>query len=326
MRATAPRLLLLAALALLVVFGSTLLGPLLLSWSDIASPGSHSLFWSYRVPRTALAALAGAGLACSGAVLQNLFRNPLAEPYTLGIASGASLGAAIAFLLHVEGVLLGIPRLSVFAFAGAGISIAFVTLLARSGQSRDMTRVLLAGICFAYMCSAGVMLTAFLAGQAVTNDLVIWMMGSLARHRPQAAIEVALVLAPVLAAAVVAHRALDLLAMGDELAAARGVAVSPTVWTCYGLVGVLTAVIVANCGPIAFIGLLVPHAVRALVGLRALPVLIGSAFGGAAFLALCDGLARSFRYEIPVGVLTNILGALFFLYLLGTRRRLDTLG
>ncbi len=321
-----PRLLVLAGLALVVVAGATWLGPLQLDWSDVASFGPGSLFWSYRVPRTALAALAGAGLACSGAVLQNLFRNPLAEPYTLGIASGASLGAAIAFLLHVDGALFGVPRLSLFAFAGAGVSIVFVTALARSASGRDMTRVLLAGICFAYMCSAGVMLTAFLAGQAVTNDLVIWMMGSLARHRPQAVLEVAIVLLPVLAVALLSHRALDLLAMGDELAAARGVAVGATVWSCYGLVGVLTAVIVANCGPIAFIGLLVPHAIRALVGIRALPVLIGSAFGGAAFLALCDGLARSYRYEIPVGVLTNILGALFFLYLLATRRRFDTLG
>ena len=112
----------------------------------------------------------------------------------------------------------------------------------------------------------------------------------------------------------------DLLSMGDDWAASRGVAVGATVWTCFLLVGLLTAVIVANCGPIGFVGLMVPHIARALLGLRALPLVLSSALIGAAFLATCDGVARSLSvYELPVGVITNILGAAFFFYLLATR-------
>jgi iron complex transport system permease protein len=108
--------------------------------------------------------------------------------------------------------------------------------------------------------------------------------------------------------------------MSDELAAARGVAVGAVVWSCFLLVGLLTAVIVANCGPIGFVGLMVPHIARTLFGLRALPLVLSSALIGAAFLATCDAIARSLSvYELPVGVVTNMLGATFFFYLLATR-------
>jgi iron complex transport system permease protein len=319
-------LLVLAIAALLIVAGSSLLGPTALDWSEIWHPRSTAeadatnVFWTLRVPRTLLAACAGAGLALAGVVLQALFRNPLATPYTLGIASGASLAAAVGFLLDLGGRWLGVPILSVLAFGGALFAMSFVYLMARLRAGRDMTRLLLAGVCIAYMCSAGVLLVTFLAGRAVTNDIVMWMIGSLATLRPAASAEIAVVLLPALAFAVYAHRALDLLSMSDELAASRGVAVGTTVWASFLLVGLLTAVIVANCGPIGFVGLMVPHIARALLGLRALPLVLGSALIGAAFLATCDGLARSISvYELPVGVVTNILGAAFFFYLLATR-------
>jgi iron complex transport system permease protein len=183
-----------------------------------------------------------------------------------------------------------------------------------------MTRLLLAGVCVAYMSTAGVLLATYLADHAVTNEIVIWMMGSLAVHRPQASIEIAAILLPVLALAVYAHRGLDLIAMGEDLAASRGVAIGGVVWGSFLLVGLLVAVIVANCGPIGFVGLMVPHMARALLGVRTLPLLLGSALIGAAFLATCDGIARALLiYELPVGVITNIVGAAFFFYLLATR-------
>jgi iron complex transport system permease protein len=325
-RSSAVRLVLLAVTTLLIVAGSSLLGHTRLDWSEVLRPraggetGPLNVFWTLRVPRTLLAACAGAGLAISGVVLQALFRNPLATPYTLGIASGASLAAAIGFLLHLSGYWLGVPVLSLLAFAGALFAICFVYLMARLRAGRDMTRLLLAGVCIAYMCSAGVLLVTFLAGQAVTNDIVMWMIGSLATLRHGAVLEIVAVLLPALALAVYAHRALDLLSMSDELAASRGVAVGAIVWSCFLLVGLLTAVIVANCGPIGFVGLMVPHITRTLVGLRTLPLVLGSALIGAAFLATCDGIARSLSvYELPVGVVTNMLGATFFFYLLATR-------
>lgn len=325
-RSSAVRLLLLAVTTLLIVAGSSLLGHTGLDWSEVLRPragsqaGSLNVFWTLRVPRTLLAACAGAGLAISGVVLQALFRNPLATPYTLGIASGASLAAAIGFLLNLSGYWLGVPVLSLLAFGGALFAICFVYLMARLRAGRDMTRLLLAGVCIAYMCSAGVLLVTFLAGQAVTNDIVMWMIGSLATLRHGAVLEIVVVLLPALGLALYAHRALDLLSMSDELAASRGVAVGAIVWSCFLLVGLLTAVIVANCGPIGFVGLMVPHIARTLVGLRTLPLVLGSALIGAAFLAACDGIARSLSvYELPVGVVTNMLGATFFFYLLATR-------
>jgi iron complex transport system permease protein len=183
-----------------------------------------------------------------------------------------------------------------------------------------MTRLLLAGVCVAYLCSAGILLVTFLADRAITNDIVTWMMGSLSTVRPRAGLEVLVVLVPVLILAARMHRALDLLHFGDSLAASRGVNVDLVTWGSFALVGLLTATIVANCGPIGFVGLMIPHMARAFVGVRTLPLLFGAALLGAGFLAICDALARTpLAIELPVGVVTNILGAGFFFYLLATR-------
>lgn len=320
----------LTPVVLLVVVATTLSGPTPIdwnsvvdvSWTDILGQGQpESVYWRLRVPRSLLAAVAGAGLAVGGVIFQALFRNPLATPYTLGVASGASLAAALGFLGGWGGwALAGLPGLSALAFGGALLAMGVVFLMSRLRPTRDMTRLLLAGVCVAYMCSAGILLVTFLADRAITNDIVRWMMGSLVTLRPQAVLFVAVVLLPVLAFAVHSHRALDLLAFGDDLAAARGVPVARIIWGNYLLVGLLVAAIVAHCGPIGFVGLMVPHIGRAIFGVRTLPLLLGSALIGAAFLAVCDTIARSlFVVELPVGVVTNILGALFFFYLLATR-------
>ncbi|MBN2447866.1 MAG: iron ABC transporter permease, partial [Phycisphaerae bacterium] len=309
-RPTWMRLAGLAGVSLLLIAASSLLGPNRLDWAELST-----YYWQYRAPRTALAAVAGAGLAIGGVIFQALFRNPLAEPYTLGIAGGAALGAATGIILQLTGSWLGVPRVGMLALGGALVAMVLVMSVARSRAGHDMTRLLLAGVCVAYMCGAGVLLVTYLADAAITNDIVIWMMGSLALFQPRAPLEVLVVLLPVLAYAIYAHRALDLLALGDHLAASRGVNVGRVVRTSFVLVGVLTAVIVARCGPIGFVGLMVPHATRRLVGQRSLPLLVGSAVIGAAFLAVCDAIARSLTsYELPVGILTNIAGAGFFFF------------
>jgi len=320
----------LVPLVVALVAATTLLGPRWVGWDEIASFDPQRVFWRLRVPRSVLAALAGAGLAIGGVVCQARFRNPLAEPFTLGIASGASLAAALGFLGGwAGGSVLGVPQLTLLAFGGAIVAMSLVALMSRLHPGRDMGRLLLAGVCVAYLCSAGILLVTFLANRAVTNDIVVWMMGSLSLSalRPQALVEIGVVLLPVLALTLMRHRALDLLSCGDDLAASRGVAVGTTTWTCFGLVGLLTAVVVANCGPIGFVGLMVPHIGRALFGVRALPLVAGSALVGAGFLALCDGLARALPVvELPVGVVTNILGATFFFYMLATRTGVPTAG
>jgi len=308
-------------LVLLVVATSAFLGPRWIGWDELrADEAAAHVFWHLRIPRVLLAAAAGAGLAIGGVIFQALFRNPLAEPYTLGVASGASLGAAIGFLTGWPAVMpLGLPPLTALAFCGALAAMSLVYFMSRLRPGAEMTHLLLAGICVAYMCSAGILLITFLADRAVTNDIVVWMMGSLGVLRPRAALEITLVLLPVLAWTLSRHRALDLLMFGERLAASRGVALGTTIWSCYALASVLTAIIVANCGPIGFVGLMVPHISRLLFGVRTLPLLIGSALTGAAFLALCDGIARSLPVtELPVGVVTSIIGAAFFLYMLAT--------
>jgi len=306
----------------LVVAATAWLGPRWIAPREIIGDGAGAyVFWHHRVPRCLLAACAGAGLAVSGVVLQALFRNPLAEPYTLGVASGASLAAAIGFFAGWHGAApAGIPLLSLLAFGGALGALALVFLMSRLRRERDMARLLLAGVCVAYLCAAGILLVTFLADRAITNDILVWTMGSLGVLRPRAALEIAVVLVPVTVLVVLGRRALDLLTLGDDLAATRGLNVGRTVGFYTVLVGLLTAVIVANCGPIGFVGLMVPHMGRALLGGRTLPLTIGSALLGAAFLAVCDGLARSLPVtELPVGVVTNILGAVFFFLVLATR-------
>jgi iron complex transport system permease protein len=321
-RVTAVRFVLLALAVSLLVAATMVLGPRWIPWAEIVATDRPSyVFWHLRVPRALLAAVAGAGLAIGGVLFQAVFRNPLAEPYTLGVAGGASFAAALGFLFGWRGAgWLGVPPTVLLAFAGAFGALGLVYLVSRLRPRRDFSHLLLAGVCVAYMCSAGILLVTFLADRAVTNEIVVWMMGSLGVLRPRAGLEVAFALAPVFAYGIYAHRALDLLTLGPELAATRGVHVARTVWTTLGLCGLLVGVIVANCGPIGFVGLMVPHMARALCGVRTRPLLCGAALLGAAFLAVCDGLARSLPVvELPVGVVTNILGAVFFLYLLVTR-------
>ncbi|MFO0838041.1 MAG: iron ABC transporter permease [Phycisphaerae bacterium] len=312
------RLLALIPLVIAVIAACAWIGPTWLSIRDLAG---LSPIAQLRITRTLLAATAGAGLAVGGVAFQAIFRNPLATPYTLGIDTGAALGAAIGFLLKLGGTWAGVPSLTLLAFVGAGVAMLAVYSLSRLRVGNDMTRLLLAGVCVAYLCTAGIFIATTLASRAFADDLMIWVMGSLGSFRRQAIFEIAGALAATLAVLTYFNRDLDLLAMGDDLAATRGVAVKRIVWTCYGLVGVLTATIVANCGPIGFVSLMVPHMARALVGATALPLLISSAMLGAAFLSVCDALTRSAFpvFELPVGALTNLLGAAFFFYLLATR-------
>jgi iron complex transport system permease protein len=313
------KLILPALAAVAVVAGSSLLGRPWLSWADIFHPEGPDIFWRLRVPRTLLAAAAGAGLALGGVVFQALFRNPLATPYTLGIASGASVAAATGMFLGAGGYWFGLPVLSLFAFGGALAAMSLIYLIASLRAGRDMTRLLLAGVCVSYMSAAGVMLVQYVTEPAVTSRVVMWLMGSLASYDPYAHFAIAAALAPALAYVLWSHRGLDLIAMGEALAAGRGVPVERLRWSCFVLIGMLVAVIVAYCGPIGFVGLMVPHMARALVGPRSAPLAICSCLLGAAFLALCDGAARTFIAVLPVGVVTNILGAAFFFYLLATR-------
>lgn len=280
------------------------------------------------LPRLAIGMLAGASLATAGAVFQALFRNPLASPYTLGVSSGASLGAAIAILLAGGGLFYGLPIVSLFAFAGALLCVTVVYAIAhlRGGQSSGT--LLLAGITIGFLCSAGIVLVLFLAQRQDMSVILQWMMGSLEILGFEPVLEALAMSVLAGGAAVYLHRDLDLMMMGEVVAASRGVDVRRSRRLLYFAASLLTAGVVAHCGPIGFVGLLVPHTMRFFVGAGHRRLLPACALAGAAFLPLCDLLARNAMYwlrgefrQVPVGVLTNLVGGGFFLYLLLTRRQ-----
>lgn len=275
------------------------------------------IVWDLRLPRVLTAAAVGAGLAVAGAVMQSLTRNPLADPYLLGLSSGASLGAVAVLVLGV-GILLPVA-----AFVGAVVALAAALGLAGSLGTLTPARTVLAGLAVAQLCAAG---TSFVIFWSATGDsyreILAWLLGSLA-GAGWSAVAIAGIAVLVLGAVLVgAGRTLDAFAFGDTAAAALGVHVARTRWTLLTVVALLTGALVAVSGSIGFVGLILPHGVRLLVGAahrRLLPV---AALAGATFLVWADTAARSLfePRELPVGIVTAFLGAPVFALLLWRRR------
>lgn len=280
------------------------------------------------LPRLAIGMLAGASLATAGAVFQALFRNPLASPYTLGVSSGASLAAAVAITFSGGGLLYGLPVVSVSAFAGALLCVTVVYGIAHLRGGQSSSTLLLAGITIGFLCSAGIVLVLFLAQRQDMSVILLWMMGSLEILGFEPVLEALAMAALAGGVAAYLHRDLDLMMMGEVVAASRGVDVRRSRRLLYFAASLLTAGVVAHCGPIGFVGLLIPHTMRFFVGAAHQRLLPACALAGAVFLPLCDLLARNAMYwlrgefrQVPVGVLTNLVGGGFFLYLLLTRRQ-----
>jgi iron complex transport system permease protein len=278
-------------------------------------PVAARIVWQLRIPRLLLALLAGGALAVCGAAFQTLFGNPLAEPYTLGVAGGAALGAVLAQQLVSAAGIAGIPVVPVASFAGALAASAVIIFVARR---RSTTTLLLAGVAVALTSSALILFVQYLADFSRTFRMVRWMMGGLAVVGYR---EVLWVTPWILLGAVVLfllRRDLDQLATGEELAASRGVDLGRLRMAVVAVVSLMVGALVAVTGPIGFVGLIVPHWVRRGVGFAHAWVLPGAFFAGGAFLALCDLLARRILApaDLPVGVLTAIVGGPFFLWLL----------
>ena len=269
------------------------------------------IVWELRMPRVLTAAAVGAGLAISGAVMQALTRNSLADPYLLGLSSGASLGAVAVLLL---GVSLLLP---VAAFAGAVIALSATLVIA--GRSLSPSRTILAGVAVSSLFAA---LTSLLIFWTATGDsfreIINWLLGSLAGARwPAVAISLGAILV-VGVPMMMAGRALDAFAFGDTSAASLGVDVARTRWVMLTATALLTGAMVAVSGAIGFVGLVLPHAVRLVVGVGHRALLPLSALTGAIFLIWCDTAARSLfdPRELPVGIVTAILGTPVFVALL----------
>jgi len=286
---------------------------------DWASNVDAQIFFIARLPRVLAGALVGAALAAAGVVLQALLRNPLATPFTLGVSSGAALGAMLATAFHLEATLLGISAVPLASFTGAMLATAVVYGLAASQRRGLSTNVLLlAGVTLNAFFSALILFVQYFADMTDALRAVRWLMGDLdvGTLAPLAGALPLLLLAA--AGMAVLPRALNLLTMGDEVAASRGVDVHRAQRLAFLSASLATGAAVSLGGPVGFIGIIVPHLVRLIVGADHRLVLPASTLLGAAFLMLCDVVARTLLapVEVPVGIITAVIGGPFFLWLL----------
>ncbi|MGW7169692.1 FecCD family ABC transporter permease [Streptomyces sp. NPDC054884] len=287
-------------------------------------PALDQIVWNFRTPRVVLAALVGAGLAVSGVVLQAVVANPLADPYVLGVSSGASLGAVLVITL-TSGALGGLG-VSSAAFVGAVGAVVLVFLLGQRGGRLAPTRLVLSGVAVGYLFLAA---TSYLQLQATPTELrtvMFWMLGSVAGAQWGQLTIVSIVVLTTTVALSLFGRQLNALLAGDESATALGVDVHRLRALLLVLASLLTGTVIAVAGGIGFVGLMIPHLVRLATGADHRRLLPRSALVGAIYLVVVDLLSRTVNRpnELPLGILTALFGAPFFLWLLRRNKSLDT--
>lgn len=327
----------LVSLALLALLGASLIvtigiGPASIAPGDVAatvwahltggapvlSPTQDAIVWQLRVPRVLTAALVGGGLALCGAVMQALTRNPLADPYLLGLSSGASTGAVIVLVL---GFAIALPAA---AFAGAMLALTLTFAIGRAGGRSSSTSLILAGLAVSAVLSA---LTSMVIFWSATNDsyreILSWLLGSIAGAQWSDVVLVVIVIAVCLVPLLGSARTLDGLALGDSAASALGIPVDRMRLALFAVCALLTGALVAVSGSIGFVGLILPHATRAIVGVRHRALLPTTFLVGALFLLWADTIARTLfdPRELPVGIVTALIGGPVFAVLLSRSRR-----
>ncbi|PWV95654.1 iron complex transport system permease protein [Hoeflea marina] len=282
-------------------------------------PIDEGIVWSYRLSRSVIAASCGAALALSGVVLQSLLRNPLADPYLLGISAGASTGAVSVAILGVGAGYLTLP---IGAFIGAILAFALVSVLALKA-GRGTAAIILAGVAGSQLFNA---LTSFIVTKAATAEqargIMFWLLGNLSGVRwPDAWLAVPAALLG-LVVCIWHARALDAFTFGSESAASLGISVRRTYFVLVGVSAMMTAAMVSIVGSIGFVGLVIPHAARMLVGVRHGILLPASALIGAVFMIIADILSRTIitGQVLPIGVITALVGAPAFALILAQRR------
>jgi iron complex transport system permease protein len=280
------------------------------------SAGRASIVWDIRLPRALLAALVGAGLALVGAVLQSVTRNPLADPHLLGISSGAAFGAILA-LLHT-GLFLGLATVPLLAFAGALGSTLLVLAVASFAQATSADRLVLTGVAVSFIVMALANVLIFLGDPRATHTVVFWMLGGLGLAQWAHLIWPALVLAGAALWFRIVSGSLNAMTIGDETAATLGIPVARFRLTAFVVAALVTGVMVAFSGVIGFVGLMIPHIVRLVVGGDNARVLPASMLAGAVFLIWADIAARTIMRpeDMPIGIVTGLVGGVFFVWLL----------
>jgi len=328
---TAPistRILKALAILTLILFASVAVGLAVgtqrIHLSDLFSDSfSRTLFFRLRLPRVLMALVIGASLAVTGGALQALFRNPLADPYILGVSGGGAMGASIAIALGWSARVAGIPLVFVVSFAGAMLAVSLVRMLARTGAVVLPGALLLSGVAVNLIAAAGVLTIQYLTDPTSALRILRWLIGSLDVVGLEPVGRMLIVLAPAWLALLALSRQLNLMSIDEDTAATLGVNIRRCESIVHTLCALIVGVTVSAGGAIGFVGLIVPHAVRLMFGEDLRIVLPGSLLLGGAFLILADALARTAlpSSELPVGAITGLVGGPAFLWLLHRRQQ-----
>jgi iron complex transport system permease protein len=275
----------------------------------------RTILFSIRIPRILFAGIVGASLSCSGVVFQGLLRNPLADPYVLGVSGGAATGAIIAIMLGLDALSFGVPA---FAFAGAVSSILLVWGLSGARIRMRTERVLLSGVIVNAFFSALIMFFVSVVGSDRTQSVIFWLMGDLGMAEGKDILLATIFLVAGFTAMLIHARELNVMLTGEDTAIQLGVSVNRTRMILLLSASLVTGVAVSMSGIIGFVGLMVPHIVRMLFGSDNRLLFPASALFGAAFLIVADAIARTVLApsELPVGVITALCGAPYFAYLM----------
>jgi len=302
----------------------TILFQSILGLKGAGTETERAIILSLRVPRALLAGLVGAGLSVSGAIFQALLRNPLADPYILGVSSGAAVGAIIAILMGLSTLSIGLPLAS---FIGALLTIFIVFNFGKQDGKIHPNTLLLAGVIIGSFLSALIMFFISISQKEELHTIIFWLMGDFSFSNPQAVYMISPYIFFGFIFLYLRARQLNLILSGEESALQMGVDVERLKLISYLLASLITAASVSVCGLIGFVGLIVPHSVRLIFGPDHRLLLPSSALIGASFLIASDTFARTLLAptELPVGVITAAFGGPFFIYLLRTRKVVKTL-
>ena len=284
-----------------------------------------NILFQVRLPRILLGALAGAALSVAGAIFQALLRNDLAAPFTLGVSSGAALGAVIAIVFNLNMIILGFPMVALFSFLGALGAVFLVFSLVRTRHGEFPTGILLlAGVTANFFFAAMVMFLHYISDFSQSFRILRWLMGGLDITDYQTVFSIAPMVFLGIGLLGYVSRDLNLISTGIHSATSRGVNVPRIQKIGFITASLITGTVVSITGPIGFVGLIVPHTVRLIVGSDLRILIPASMLFGASFLVACDTLARMLLAptEIPVGIITAILGGPFFVWLLKRKRQI----
>ena len=309
----------LTILGLLVLILLPFIGIIKIDLSTLFSENSSSfIFWQLRLPRTLLGFMAGSSLALAGLIFQNLFKNSLATPYTLGISSGASAGIVLGIKLHLSATLLGINGLVILGFGGALLSIGVILGIARLVRSYSIYTLLMSGVAINFFFSSFILITQYLFDFSQTLSILRWLMGGISVTGYRELLFLLPVFVFFILAAILLKKELVIASAGEAFAYAKGLNIRRFRIIVFITVSFIIGILVSLVGPIGFVGLIIPHISRLIFRRDFKSILAFTIISGGLFLAITDFVSRILirPVEIPVGIITSLMGAPFFLFVL----------